>query len=100
MAELDADLELDLDAGEELDLELAHLLLDVGGHAFEVVAVVGAAETLRLVLVHQVGDLVVEVADLAFADDDELEVDANVLLVLVLLLQLCSLVLALTKLVL
>lgn len=100
LADLDADLELDLDAREKLDLEVANLLLDVRWDAGEVEPVVGTLETLGLVLVHQVGDLVVEVADLAFADDDELEVDADVLLVLVLLLALGGLVLALGELVL
>jgi hypothetical protein len=64
VGELDAELVLELDTGEELDLELADLVLDVLGCAFEVVGAV---------LAHEGGDLVVEVLDLAFQQDDELE---------------------------
>jgi hypothetical protein len=94
LAELDADLELDLDAGEKLELKVAELLLNVLRNAFEVVPVLAGLEGVGSVFVHQGADLVVAVGDLSFDDDDELEADANVLLVLVLLLQLGSEVLA------
>lgn len=88
--DLDADLELDLDAREELALEGVILLLDVGWNCLEVVdAGVGG---------HEVGDLVVEVADLSLEDDAELEEDAELLGVVVLGLELCDLVLTFSQL--
>lgn len=91
---MNANLELNLNAGEELELKLAELLLNVLWHRSEVVAPVGSLETSWAVLVHQITDLAVEVVNVAFTKDNELEVDANLLLVIVLLLELGSLVLA------
>jgi len=100
LAELDANLELDLDAGEKLELKMAALLLDVLRKVLKVEHIAGTLETFRTILVHQMGDLVVEVIDLAFTKSDELESDADLFLVLVLLLELSSLVLARSQLVL
>jgi hypothetical protein len=94
LAELDANLELDLDASEEFALEVADLLLDVLWAALEVVVVGSGLEGVGGVFVDQSGELVVAVGDLLVADDHELEADANVLLVVVLLLVIGSLVLA------
>jgi hypothetical protein len=50
LAELDADLELDLDACAKLELKVAKLLLDVLGHVGKVEAVVGALEVVSTTL--------------------------------------------------
>jgi hypothetical protein len=52
LAHLDADLELDLDAGEELKLEVADGLLDVLRNSFEVVPVGTGLEGVGSVFVH------------------------------------------------
>jgi hypothetical protein len=65
LAVLDAELELELDAGEELDLQLAELVLNVLGD--------GAFELAGAPLAHERSDLVVQVVDLAFELVHELQ---------------------------
>jgi hypothetical protein len=89
--ELNADLELDLDAGQELELKREGLVLDTLWNGFKIIVVIWGREVV---------DLVVEVVDLAFEDDAELEENAELLLVGADRLELVGQILALRQLVL
>jgi hypothetical protein len=65
LSELDAELELELDAGEELDLQLAKLVLNIFRN--------GAFELVGSPLGHERTDLVVEVVDLVLDQVHELQ---------------------------
>jgi hypothetical protein len=66
LAELDAKLELKLDAGKELDLQLAKLVLNIFGNG-------AAFESGRSPLAHDGSDLVVQVVDLSLEQVHELQ---------------------------
>jgi hypothetical protein len=83
LANLDANLELKLNASEDLDVKLAALLQDIGRNTSW-----GQVGLSRFELRNKIGNLVVQVLDLSFNQDKELEVNTNLLLVVILGLQL------------
>jgi hypothetical protein len=89
-----ADLEAKLDAGEDLVLQWDELLLDVGRNvgAFEVSQEVGSSAWVGS---HEGGDLVVEVLELALAEGQELQQNADFILIGILLLERTGLILEL-----
>jgi hypothetical protein len=80
LSKLSADGELEFHAGKKLELEWEQLVLEVGWNG-----------QIALSLWQEVGDLVVEVLDLAFAEKDELEIHTDRFLVGVLRLELVDL---------
>jgi hypothetical protein len=92
LAEVSAALLLDLAAGEELDLETADSGLDVGWDVFEFEAAAG-----EFVRSEDLGDLGVEIVDLVIARGEGLKSDANIFLVVVLVLEGLDLVLAISE---